>query len=66
MAAEGGRLDFMFLAPPLPGRWIRYCVMYTIFQVISNIISMFFLILETVKCDVTTMRSELEMREFWA
>ena len=25
MAAKGGRIDFMFLAPPLPGRWIRYC-----------------------------------------
>ena len=25
MAAEGGRIDFMFLGPPLPGRWIRYC-----------------------------------------
>ena len=26
MAAEGSRIDFMFLGPPLPGRWIRYCV----------------------------------------
>ena len=27
MAAKGGRIDFMFLGPPpLPGRWIRYCV----------------------------------------
>ena len=27
MAAEGGRIDFMFLdPPPLPGHWIRYCV----------------------------------------
>ena len=25
MAAKGGRIDFMFLGPPLPGRWIRYC-----------------------------------------
>ena len=25
MATEGGRIDFMFLGPPLPGRWIRYC-----------------------------------------
>ena len=24
MATKGGRIDFMFLAPPLPGRWIRY------------------------------------------
>ena len=24
MAAEGSRIDFMFLGPPLPGRWIRY------------------------------------------
>ena len=24
MATEGGRIDFMFLSPPLPGRWIRY------------------------------------------
>ena len=27
MAAEGGRIDFMFLGPPSPGRWIRYCAM---------------------------------------
>ena len=26
MAAEFGCIDFMFLGPPLPGRWIRYCV----------------------------------------
>ena len=26
MAAKGGRIDFMFLGPPLPGRWIRYCI----------------------------------------
>ena len=25
MAVEGVRIDFMFLAPPLRGRWIRYC-----------------------------------------
>ena len=25
MAAEGGRIDLMFLGTPLPGRWIRYC-----------------------------------------
>ena len=25
MATKGGRIDFMFLGPPLPGRWIRYC-----------------------------------------
>ena len=25
MAAKGGCIDFMFLAP-LPGGWIRYCV----------------------------------------
>ena len=25
MAAEGGHIDFMFLAPPFPGHWIRYC-----------------------------------------
>ena len=25
MATEGGRIDFMFLGPRLPGRWIRYC-----------------------------------------
>ena len=24
MATKGGRIDFMFLAPPLPGCWIRY------------------------------------------
>ena len=24
MAAEGGRIGFMFLAPSLPGRWILY------------------------------------------
>ena len=24
MAPEGSRIDFMFLGPPLPGRWIRY------------------------------------------
>ena len=24
VAAKGGRVDFMFLAPPPPGRWIRY------------------------------------------
>ena len=26
MAAKGGRIDFMFLGPPLPSRWIRYCL----------------------------------------
>ena len=25
MAAKFGRIDFMFLGPPLPGHWIRYC-----------------------------------------
>ena len=25
MATEGGHIDFMFLGPHLPGRWIRYC-----------------------------------------
>ena len=24
MVTEFGRIDFIFLAPPLPGRWIRY------------------------------------------
>ena len=24
MATKGGCIDFMFLGPPLPGRWIRY------------------------------------------
>ena len=26
MAAEGGCIDFMFLGPPLPSRWIRYWI----------------------------------------
>ena len=26
IAAKGGRIDFMFLGPPLPGRWICYCI----------------------------------------
>ena len=25
MVAKGSHIDFMFLGPPLPGRWIRYC-----------------------------------------
>ena len=25
MAAKGGHIDFMFLGPPLPGRWIPFC-----------------------------------------
>ena len=25
MVAKGGRIDFVFLGPPLPCRWIRYC-----------------------------------------
>ena len=28
MATKGGCIDFMFLGPPLPGRWIRYCSPY--------------------------------------
>ena len=31
MAAKGGRIDFMFLGPPLPGHWIRYC-----FHIVKN------------------------------
>ena len=37
MAAKGGRIDFMFLGPPLPGRWIRYC--HHIIQLFGGIIS---------------------------
>ena len=25
MAAKGGHIDFMFVGPPLQGRWIHYC-----------------------------------------
>ena len=36
MAAEGGHIDFMFLGPPLPGRWIRYCKGLAIYAVDGN------------------------------
>ena len=36
MAAKGGRIDFMFLSPPLSGRWIRYWIRNQIIGHVEN------------------------------
>ena len=36
MAAKGGHIDFMFLGPPLPGRWIRCCALIMTVELLSK------------------------------
>ena len=47
MATKGGCIDFMFLTPPLPGHWIRYCAvrvlcgyrvyLYTVYHIVRYV-----------------------------
>ena len=57
MAAEGGRIDFMFLGPPLPGRWIRYCILWPIDQTSKGNVA--HAILKS-KCAVLLLKSSLK------
>ena len=55
MAAKGGRIDFMFLAPLPPGRWIRYChlpITNSVNKVCAYIIDLLLAGLLSVCCDV--------------